>query len=48
MRALIDVAVEAGFWKLLSRVFVENQASLGLPASVGFRQVGVHEIDDVR
>ncbi|AZS19397.1 arsinothricin resistance N-acetyltransferase ArsN1 family A [Caulobacter sp. FWC26] len=43
MTALIDAAAEAGFWKLLSRVFVENKASLGLLHSVGFREVGVHE-----
>lgn len=43
MTALVDAATKAGFWKLLSRVFVENQASLNLLRSVGFRQVGVHE-----
>lgn len=43
MTALIAAAAEAGFWKLLSRVFVENKASLGLLRSVGFREVGVHE-----
>lgn len=43
MNALIDAAAEAGFWKLLSRVFVENKASLGLLRSVGFREIGVHE-----
>ncbi|PZR31707.1 arsinothricin resistance N-acetyltransferase ArsN1 family A [Caulobacter segnis] len=43
MNALIDAAVRAGFWKLLSRVFVENKASLALLKSVGFREVGVHE-----
>lgn len=43
MRALIAAAEVAGFWKLLSRVFVENQASLALLRSVGFREVGVHE-----
>ena len=32
-----------GFWKLLSRVFVENKASLALLRSVGFREVGVHQ-----
>ncbi|MGH1560267.1 arsinothricin resistance N-acetyltransferase ArsN1 family A [Caulobacter segnis] len=43
MTALIDAAAEVGFWKLLSRVFVENKASLSLLRSVGFREVGVHE-----
>lgn len=43
MNALIAEATKAGFWKLLSRVFVENKASLGLLRSVGFREVGVHE-----
>lgn len=43
MKALIAAAEDAGFWKLLSRVFVENQASLALLRSVGFREVGVHE-----
>ncbi|AZS21884.1 MULTISPECIES: arsinothricin resistance N-acetyltransferase ArsN1 family A [unclassified Caulobacter] len=43
MKALIAAAEDAGFWKLLSRVFVENRASLALLRSVGFREVGVHE-----
>ena len=43
MSALIDAARAAGLWKLVSRVFVENQASRGLRASVGFREVGVYE-----
>jgi len=43
MEALIDAARTAGFWKLLSRVFVENEASRGLLAKVGFREVGVYE-----
>lgn len=33
----------AGFWKLVSRVFVENAASRGLLRSPGFREVGVYE-----
>lgn len=41
MNSLIEAAREAGFWKLLSRVFPENTASLGLLASLGFREVGV-------
>jgi L-amino acid N-acyltransferase YncA len=43
MKALIEEAEKAGFWKLLSRVFVENKVSLALLRSVGFREVGVHE-----
>jgi L-amino acid N-acyltransferase YncA len=42
MAALVDAAEAAGFWKLLSRVFVENEASRRLLARVGFREVGVY------
>lgn len=41
MGSLIEAARKAGFWKLLSRVFPENTASLGLLAALGFRKVGV-------
>ena len=51
MLALLDAAREAGFWKLVSRVFVENAASRELLRSVGFREVGVYErhakLDDI-
>ncbi len=43
MLALIAAAEAAGFWKLVSRVFVENGASRALLLSVGFREVGVHQ-----
>jgi L-amino acid N-acyltransferase YncA len=43
MEALMDAAREAGFWKLVSRVFVENSASRALLQSVGFREVGIYE-----
>jgi phosphinothricin acetyltransferase len=43
MQALMDVCASAGMWKLLSRVFVENAASRGLLASLGFREVGIYE-----
>jgi phosphinothricin acetyltransferase len=43
LQALIEQAEKAGFWKLVSRVFVDNQASRRLIASVGFREVGVYE-----
>jgi L-amino acid N-acyltransferase YncA len=33
----------AGFWKLVSRIFVENTASRGLMHRLGFREVGVYE-----
>ncbi|MEZ5287414.1 MAG: arsinothricin resistance N-acetyltransferase ArsN1 family A [Vicinamibacterales bacterium] len=40
--ALLAAAVQAGFWKLVSRVFVENTASRRLLASAGFREVGTY------
>jgi phosphinothricin acetyltransferase len=43
LHALIEAAESAGFWKLVSRVFVENTASLGLLRSLGFREVGVYQ-----
>lgn len=43
MQALIPAAAQAGYWKLLSRVFPENTASLALLRSLGFRQVGVYK-----
>ena len=43
VEALISASEEAGFWKLTSRVFVENESSRRLLLSLGFREVGVHE-----
>ena len=43
MEALLRAAEAAGFWKLTSRVFVENEPSRKLIRSLGFREVGVHE-----
>ncbi len=43
MLALIESAAAAGFWKLVSRVFVENGPSRKLLASVGFREVGIYK-----
>ena len=43
MRALLDAAKPAGIWKLVSRIFVENDASRRLMASMGFREVGIYE-----
>jgi len=42
MAALIEAATAAGFWKLVSRVFPENAASLALMARMGFREVGMY------
>ena len=43
MRALVDAVKPAGIWKLVSRIFVENEASRRLMASMGFREVGIYE-----
>jgi len=43
MEALFTAARDAGFWKLVSRVFVENDASRGLLRNLGFREVGIYE-----
>jgi phosphinothricin acetyltransferase len=43
LEALVAAAKAAGFWKLLSRIFVDNAASRALVASAGFREVGVYE-----
>ncbi len=43
MQALLEAAEAAGFWKLVSRVFVENTASRALLRSSGFREVGTYE-----
>jgi phosphinothricin acetyltransferase len=43
MEALLRQAEQAGFWKLLSRVFVENAPSRQLLQSLGFREVGIYE-----
>jgi phosphinothricin acetyltransferase len=40
---LIEAARDAGLWKLVSRVFVENAASRALCARCGFREVGIYE-----
>lgn len=46
-RALLDRLIEEarsrGYWKLLSRVFPANAASLGLCRALGFREVGTYE-----
>jgi len=43
MDALIEAAQRARFWKLVSRIFVENIASRKLVASCGFREVGTYQ-----
>lgn len=43
MTALNDASRKAGLWKLLSRVFPENRASLNLMAWSGFSEIGVHK-----
>lgn len=43
LQALIVAAEQRGFWKLLSRIFVENTASRALMQRLGFREVGVYE-----
>jgi phosphinothricin acetyltransferase len=42
MQALIAASERAGLWKLVSRVFPENVASLKLLVGVGFREVGTY------
>jgi phosphinothricin acetyltransferase len=41
--ALIHASAQAGFWKLVSRIFVENHASIELCRALGFRVVGIYE-----
>ena len=43
LAALIESARQAGYWKLVSRVFPENHASRSLIRSLGFREVGTYE-----
>lgn len=43
LEALIHAARNAGFWKLLSRIFPENTASRALVRTLGFREVGTYE-----
>ncbi len=40
--ALFDAAEREGFWKLVSRVLVENTASRALMKKTGFREVGTY------
>jgi phosphinothricin acetyltransferase len=40
---LMHESEAAGFWKLVSRIFVENVASRRLMQRLGFREVGIYE-----
>jgi phosphinothricin acetyltransferase len=40
--ALLQAAESAGFWKLVSRCFVDNDASRALLRALDFREVGVY------
>jgi len=42
LAALIETYDARGFWKLVSRIFPENTASLALHERAGFRTVGVY------
>lgn len=42
MEALLGEAEARGFWKVVGRVFPENEASLALCSALGFREVGFH------
>jgi phosphinothricin acetyltransferase len=41
--ALLEASTAAGFWKLVSRAFLDNTASRALVRALGFREVGVYE-----
>ena len=43
LTALIDVARERGYWKLVSRIFPSNVGSRELCGVCGFREVGIYE-----
>jgi phosphinothricin acetyltransferase len=43
LEGLVARAEEDGYWTLLAGVFPENEASVSLHTSCGFRVVGVHE-----
>ena len=43
LAALVESARAGGLWTLQAGVFPENEASLALHRSLGFRDVGVRE-----
>jgi phosphinothricin acetyltransferase len=42
MQLLIAECRSRGWWKLLSRIFPENEASLAMCRALGFREVGIY------
>ena len=43
LEALFKASEERGLWKLVSRIFPQNVASLALCRATGFREVGVYK-----
>jgi phosphinothricin acetyltransferase len=43
LQALVEACEARGFWKLLSRIFVDNLGSRGLTRAMGFREVGLYQ-----
>lgn len=43
LKGLIESCRDAGFWKLVSRIFPENHASRALMKKRGFREVGIYK-----
>jgi len=43
MEAFLPACEAGGLWKVLSRIFPENEGSLALCKKFGFREVGVYE-----
>lgn len=43
LEGLCEAYAERGFWKIVSRIFPENTASLALHERCGFRVVGVYQ-----
>ncbi|MFP7723541.1 arsinothricin resistance N-acetyltransferase ArsN1 family A [Lysobacter sp. A3-1-A15] len=43
LRGVVEAAADAGFWKLVSRVFPFNNASRAACRAAGFREVGTYE-----
>jgi phosphinothricin acetyltransferase len=42
LEALFEAAEAAGFWKLVSRIFIENMPSREMCRALGFREVGIY------
>ena len=42
LSGLRDVARQAGYWKIVGKLFTANEASIELARAMGFRDVGVH------